>query len=92
MFPQVTISAGVSNSAAPEFCFLYSLPISSPPKNLKQNLFREMTSIPLALSSWECDFASRTWRRKVNHDKMVKLDLRDSELRALSVSENYYSV
>jgi hypothetical protein len=29
----------------------------------------------------------------VNHDKMVvKLDLRDSELRALSVSENYYSV
>jgi hypothetical protein len=29
---------------------------------------------------------------KVNHDKMVKLDLRDSELRAVSVSENNYSV
>jgi hypothetical protein len=55
-------------------------------------LFQKRGSIPLAQSGGECDFASRTWRADVNHDKMVKLDLRDSELRALSDSEGIYSV
>ena len=49
-------------------------------------------AIPLALLIGECDFASRTWRAGVNDDKMVKLDLRDSELRAVSDSESIYSV
>jgi hypothetical protein len=41
----------------------------------------------------EFDFASRTWKTvDVNHDEMVKLSLRDSELRAVSDSEGNYSV
>jgi hypothetical protein len=38
------------------------------------------------------DFDSRTWRADLKHDKMKKLSLRDSELRALSDSESDYSV
>ena len=40
----------------------------------------------------ECDFDSRTRRADLKHDKMEKLNLRDSELRALSDSESDYSV
>ncbi len=54
--------------------------------------FYKRSPIPLALLIGECDFASRTWRADGNHDKMVKLDLRDSELRAVSDSEGNYSV
>jgi hypothetical protein len=39
-----------------------------------------------------CVFASRTRMADVNHDEMVKLNLRDSELRAVSDSEGIYSV
>jgi hypothetical protein len=54
--------------------------------------FNKTSPIPLALLIGECDFASRTWRADANRDKMVKLDLRDSELRAVSDSEGNYSV
>ena len=56
------------------------------------HLFPRRWSIPLAHQTLKCDFASRTWRSGVNDDKMVKLDLRDSELRAVSDSESIYSV
>ena len=48
--------------------------------------------IPFALVSTECDFDSQTRRADPKHDKMEKLNLRDSELRALSDSESDYSV
>jgi hypothetical protein len=44
------------------------------------------------MSNFLCDFASRTRTADVNHDKMVKLNLRDSELRAVSDSEGIYSL
>jgi hypothetical protein len=47
---------------------------------------------PFALASTECDFGSRTRRANLKHDEMEKLNLRDSELRALSDSESDYSV
>ena len=56
------------------------------------HLFPRRWSIPLAHQTLKCDFASRTWRAEVNHDKMVKLDLRDSDLRAVSESESNHSV
>jgi hypothetical protein len=66
---------------------------STPAKfGMEAPLCQKRGSIPFAQSGGECDFASRTWRADVNHDKMVKLDLRDSELRALSDSEGIYSV
>ncbi len=40
----------------------------------------------------EGDFDSRTPRADLKHDKMEKLNLRDSELGALSDSESDYSV
>jgi hypothetical protein len=38
------------------------------------------------------DFDSRTRRADLKHDEMEKLNLRDSQLRALSDSESDYSV
>jgi len=37
-------------------------------------------------------FHSWPWTLDLNHDKMVKLNLRDAELRAVSDSESDYSV
>ena len=56
------------------------------------HLFPRRWSIPLAHQTLKCDFASRTWRADVNHDEMVKLDLRDSDLGAVSESESNHSV
>ena len=63
-----------------------------------RNLFSKAVNSPVTLldsiypREHGGDFDSRTRRADLKHDEMEKLNLRDSQLRALSDSESDYSV
>jgi hypothetical protein len=71
----------------------YSLDSERPKKYFRKRLHSPVTLLDsICPREHEGDFDSRTRRADLKHNKMEKLNLRDSELRALSDSESDYSV